>query len=180
MAEVKEEDLRLIKEWRRPSIGLLVDVNKDTLKGICDKGLIAVFCGDGDRSPDFCDHLMRKMGCNYRPHLHAMDGGALRLAREAPIPKKFRINRQFVNELLFSRTAKKIPTLILCVHYPCGMAEESHIDLRSTVYYCLRAAKTMADRGWHKKRIVPLFHVFDGEKERTYFIEKKKSHLIFT
>jgi len=180
MAEVKEEDLRLIKEWRRPSIGLLVDVNKDTLKGLCEKGMIVVFCGDADHSPDFCDHLMRKLGCDHRPHLHAMNGGALRLVREAPIPKKYRINKQFVNELLFSQSAKKISTLILSVHYPCGMAEESHIDLRSTVYYCLRAVKTMADRGWHKKRIVPLIHVFDGQKEKTYFIEKEKRDLIFT
>ena len=179
MVQAKKKDLDLIADWRKPSMGLLVNVNQETLEGLCEEGLIAVFCGDGDRSPEFREHLMEKMGCSYRPHLHAINGGALRLVAEAPIPQKFRIHEQLIEEILDSRSAKKISTLILCVHYPCRMATISHIDLPSTVHYCLLAAQKMAEKGWDRKRIVPLIHVYDGTKERTYYIEKKKSHLIF-
>lgn len=176
MAQIRAEDLAKIKTWR--SIGLLADVDQNTLKGLCQDGLIPLFCGDGDRSLEFREHL-KKMGCYKRPHLQALDGGPIRIVREAPIPKKFRIHNQLIHELLFSRQAKKIPTLVLCAHYPCGMAQACHITLPDIVYYNLRAAEIMIKRGWDKKRVVPLIHIYDGQKERTYFIEKEKRHLIF-
>lgn len=173
MLKPRGEDLETVKRWRR--VGLLVEVDNEKLKRICDKGLILVGCGDGDQIPDFLRHLVQRVKCAKRPHLHLENGNPLSLVKEAPIPKEMRFHDQLKARIKQSRRLKRISTLLLCCHYPCGMAWESHISLPMIICYTYQAAQEMVKDGWDAKKIVLLFHCDYGDgKRRTYFIEKEK------
>lgn len=183
MIEPRGDDLRKIITWR--NLGLLEDVDLDKLRERCKSGSIIVGCGDGDQTADFFRFLMQKAGCTHRPHLHMLDGGSIRLIKEAPIPEPYRIHNQFLAELMLSRQLKRIPTLLLCCHYPCGMAAVSHIDLAGVILYNIMAAKLLIKKGWDRKRIIQLFHCdhglcdsTGGEKKKTYFIKATKQHIL--
>lgn len=178
MAEVKREDIEKVKTWYK--LGLLIDVNDVRLKELCQDGLILLGCGDGDQTPDLFQYLTQKVECMHRPHLHMLNGGPIRLVDFAPIPKEYRIHKQLLPELMQSRKLKRISTIVLCSHYPCGMAEESKIDLPWIIKYNLSAAQSIKNLGWDTKKVVTLFHCDHGEnKKKTYFINAKKEGVLF-
>ncbi|MFH1207029.1 MAG: hypothetical protein V1668_00275 [Patescibacteria group bacterium] len=148
----------------------------------CEDGYILFGCGDGDQSVDLLvDHLMKQLGLKKRPHLEMLNGGALRLVAEAPIPARLRVHEQMVAELLTSRHLKRIPTLLLYAHYPCGMAGECNITLPEVLHFLFLAGQKLIEQGWDPKRIILLFHVdHDGQRKRTYYVERTKSELIFS
>jgi len=83
--------------------------------------------------------------------------------------------------LMMSRKRKKIPTLLLCAHYPCEMAKESNIDLPNIIQHTLHLVRLLVQKGWDKKRIVALLHIdYDGRKKRTYYLEGTKENILFT
>jgi len=181
MAEVKEEDLRFIRRLRERD-HLLVDVDSQVLKGMCKDGVIVFGCGDGDQSVDMLvTHLMQKVDCAHRPHLAMYDGGAINLIEPSLIPEKYRFSTEkIINRLELIRRLKRISTILIYSHYPCGMAAEAKVPLPMIIYYNLEAVQILRRKGWDRKRIVPLFHVDYGRlNKNTYYIEKEKQGSIF-
>lgn len=177
MLEQRGEDLGKIRTYR--NLGLLKDVDPEVLYERCNKGCIIVACSDRDQTPDFLQHFNSHVKCVKQPHQKLIDGGAIRIVEAAPILKEFRIHDQLIAEIVMDRQLKKIPTLLLCTHYPCSMAEKSKMRVADLIYYNLIAKRIMEKQGWDKRRIVTLFYVNHGNRIRTYYIEQKKENILY-
>ena len=165
------EEEHIIGTWREYRV--IVEIDKDKLRDRCQEGAILVFCGDGDQSWDFVNHLVSTLNCTRRIHFHAHNGGALRLHPKVNIPSEFRIDAALRAELKASSGFKDIDTLLLSGHFPCSLARLAGLDLPETLTAIVEVADIVAaEQAWPRKLIVPLFHLDRGDGiKRMYFIE---------
>ncbi|MFA6587474.1 MAG: hypothetical protein WCT08_00225 [Patescibacteria group bacterium] len=173
---ISTEDRGIISSWRKT--GVITEVDGQKLINVSPHGVIIVMCGDADRALEMLDFLKLKINTR-RFHLRAEDGGPLRYHPSVPIPPKLRMDKQLLAGLHGSRGLKKIPTLILMAHWPCGMAAQIKLGIRDTVWYTIQLVQILSDLGWDKKRIIPMLHVDYSTRMRTYFIEAKSPGQIY-
>jgi hypothetical protein len=174
---ISDNEKSTISWWQ--TAGVIANVKADKLQAAAYNGTILVMCGDCDRSSDMFDFVRRQLP-NPRIHLKAYNGGPLRLNPEIPIPREFRAHEQLLSGLVKTRGLKKIPTIFLLAHWPCGMASEVHMDIFQVVANAVTTARLIAEKtGWDRKRIVPLLHVDYQIKMRTYFIRAKTPEEVY-
>lgn len=137
------------------------------------KGLIAVFCGDGDQSNDLLNHLFSlQKTARAVPRLHCLtgNGGPLRLSPKSPVDKDGVSQKFFADEIAAARQLKNIDTVVLVGHAPCGLAKHQKITLPETIEH-YRAAKRYLKTKLPGLKVITLLHVDWGDnKKRTYYL----------
>ncbi|MEK7639847.1 MAG: hypothetical protein AAB424_01775 [Patescibacteria group bacterium] len=174
-----EQELCTVQRWKTQ--GVLVKVDSAKVLGRTHNGAILLCCGDADHSWDVLTHIVNKLGCTERLHLQCFNGGALRVNPNVPIPKKYRIDAQLMEGIQVSRDLKKIETLFLASHAPCGMAGLCRLSIEDVLWHTIEAADIIsATTGWSRKDIILLFHVHKGNGiKNTYFVEAKTKEAVY-
>lgn len=175
-----DQELATVQRWKQDRV--LVPIQSDKVAGRTHKGAIFLFCGDADHSWDVLTHVVNKLGCTERLHLQCINGGALRLNPNVPIPQKYRINDQLMEGIQVSRDLKKIETLFLSSHAPCGMAGLCNLSIEDVLWHTIETADIISTTtGWLRKDIIPLFHIHKGNGlKNTYFVEAKTKEAVFS
>lgn len=164
------EDRETVKNLRESAV--LVEIqNRHFAKH--STGHILVFCGDGDQSVDLLNHhigLMTGQCQQCRPHLLALNGGALLLSPEFPVAKN-KAGRVLLKQIRGAVALKNIQTVVLYTHAPCGAAGLAHVGLLEQIYFLLRAKLLVKQSS--SLEIICLFHIDKGEgNKRTYFVSR--------
>lgn len=174
------EELEIIQRWKRKRV--IVPVDRKKLVGRTHNGAILLFCGDADHSWDVLTHIVQKLECTERLHLQSFNGGALRINPHVPIPAELRIDSQLMKGIQVSRDLKKIETLLLSSHAPCGMAGVCKLGIEDVLWYTIEGAEHIAaSTNWSRKDIIVLFHVHLGNGvKNTFFVEAKTREAVYS
>lgn len=140
------------------------------------RGAIVVTCSDGDRFYDIFKKQVEVMDCRPaepRVHVFAWNGGALRIVPGSPCNKSGRTtSADCLDEIRDACAMKKIRTIALYAHAPCGKAYTAKLELID-VAQLLMEAKRILKRELPDVLVAPFMHVHrkDGEdeKSRSYF-----------
>ena len=168
MAKINLSDLDVIRNLRDKQ--LLVELDENMRR---KDGIILTICSDGDHSDDWLTH-QRKF--NKRIHLYAHHGGALILSTsELENPRRILL----LKDMRDGVKMKVIRTIALGIHYPCQWARDRGLGIHQQLLMlreaCLVTRGLFVNYG-HKEfppgkeilEIVPLLHVFYGNKRREY------------
>jgi len=179
--------------------GILEDLDPQKLRQRCPNGAVVVYCGDGDRSPNFYLHLLFML-LHIQPdepvtlreifskiakqslcfHSQAYNGGPLRLIPDIPIPAEYKIHGFLQRGLALSSKMKKQPSVILSNHYHCGLGELANLILPEQIWLIKVAKEKVVAYGHKPENVIPLFHLDEnGEKMRTYFVNAETREEIY-
>lgn len=160
------ETVRALREF-----GVLIEIQQPRFLEYRN-GNILVFCGDGDQSVDlFTHHVSMMSECEQcRPHLLTLNGGALLLPPDSPVAKSEE-GKVLFRQIIKSSALKKIPTIVLYSHAPCGAAMEAGISLLEQLHLLMKA-KLMVKSALPQGTVFCLFHVDKGDTKRTYYVSR--------
>lgn len=170
---LSEKDRRILKDLRKNEV--LIDIEGHRFSEH-SAGHILVFCGDGDQSLDLLNHhigLMTGQREQCRPHLLALNGGALHLPPCSPVSKngEGKVLRQQIKD---AAALKGIQTVVLYSHAPCGAAKAAEIGLLEQLRLLMRA-KLFIKKTLPLLEVLCLLHVDNGEgNKRTYFVSRNE------
>ena len=144
-----------------------------------EKGLIGVYCGDGDQLTDVIKHTLSMFAQNNvppRPHIIALNGGPLLIHPKSPVH-----NGTVMDNIVESERMKAIDTVVLQIHIPCGKAAKYDISLPQAMQLTIAAKEYV--KGMYGYKVLCLLHVdrtsLAGpnalEGKRTYFFSAKKA-----
>lgn len=175
-----KKDLALVDELRE--FGVLEDPKSHLLDQ--RRGVVLVACGDADRfGRIFARKVkMQKGQCaDTRIHVIALNGGALRLAKKSPANKgTSRMDQYLMADIRNARRMKKIDTVALYIHAPCGQAKAARIDLRATIEILMAAKKRIKRmrpiKGTNQRVTVACFcHLaYPNGKDAVFFIRRDR------
>lgn len=171
--ELSEKDRRLIRELREADV--LQDIDGHRLNQ--EDGAILITCSDADQFFDMFRHQVKMQAdqrTDPRIHVFAWNGGALALAPDSPINRITHAEDVFLQQIADARSMKKIDTVALYAHAPCGAARMAGIDLEES-FVLLISAKQKIKTLNQGIQLANFFHVDYGEKvKRTYFFCRQK------
>lgn len=173
-------------------LGVLCDTAPEKLNRASPNGVIVCCCADGFQLPDFFGHLQNMILGNDGDRLiHVLTdhGGALWLDPQSPIQKYMPENMGlYLKKILDATLLKKIFTIVLSVHAPCGMANKFDISLQQLIHSLVQGKIAVKEFLLQNEvdpnllNVACFFHVHypdvclnTGErKRRTYFVDAQK------
>jgi hypothetical protein len=178
MAVLSDFDRNVVRVLR----GTQVLENEDARKVPMDNGVIVIPCSDGDQLPDLFGHdceLAFDNGGIVRPHMPALHGGAMLIAEDCPLYRKFRVDELLLVHIQQAEAMKEIHTVILYIHTPCGAAGLAGLNLIQQIMFLMRA-KVRVKKIDPTNKVICKVHVDYGpsfpndKRRRTYFISLSK------
>lgn len=155
--------------------GVLVEVNPCSME--VGNGVIVVACGDGDQITDYYTHMLslcrpgQEVLERDRLHLEALNGGPVLLSKGWYRPVDGDVLEFHIAEAV---ELKRIHTVVLIGHAPCGAVAEQRIAPRDYINR-LFDAKIRVEALNGVEQVIVLVHVdWDGVKKRTYHLDKSK------
>lgn len=171
--ELSEKDRRFIRELREANV--LQDINGHLLNQ--EAGAILITCSDADQFFDMFRQQVRMQAdqrADPRVHVFAWNGGALALAPNSPINRIANAENVFLQQIEDARAMKKINTVTIYTHAPCGAAQMAGIDLEEG-FDLLIAAKQKIRTLNQGIQLASFFHVdYGGKIKRTYFFCRRE------
>lgn len=145
MADLTSQEKQYLLDRR--TLQALLNIEPDKMPQA--KGLIALFCGDGDQSSDLLNHLFSlQKTARAVPRIHCLtcNGGPLRLSPQSPVDKDGISQKFFADEIAAARTLKHIDTVVLVGHAPCGLAKLNKISVAETIEHYRAAKKYLKEK----------------------------------
>lgn len=164
------ESDRLEIRFFRDQVGVLLDVHPHLIDQ--SNGVILVTCSDGDQMPDvfkhhekFCTHHRE----NARIHLFSLNGGAKLISADSPL-RMHQEDEVLLSHIRMARELKKIETVVLYAHAPCGVAYGKKLSF-TDVLELLFKGKERVKTEVPGVKVACFCHVDHGEnRKRTYFV----------
>ncbi|MFA6447396.1 MAG: hypothetical protein WCW31_04035 [Patescibacteria group bacterium] len=148
------------------------------------KGMIAVFCPDGDQFADVFGNIAEVCLQHMPwPRIHALTrmGGALVIPDNNPLSRG-QYGAQLVEDIFLSHSLKDIETIALYAHAPCGAAKMAKLNLAQVLDLLTRAKLQMKDEIKRLKlplNVICFVHIDRGDEgKRTYFFPVGEWRLI--
>ncbi|HEY4510185.1 MAG TPA: hypothetical protein VJC15_04365 [Candidatus Paceibacterota bacterium] len=173
MAQLSQQDLEIIRELRAADV--LQDVDGYRLNQ--RYGIILVCCSDGDQMPDiwrFQNGIMAKQRQEARIHPITLNGGALLIPGDSPLNKDVQEDLVYLKHIAGAHQLKKIETIVLYSHAPCGAAGLAKLTLIDVITLLKKAGQRVRNSFPSFFQVVCFFHVDNGESKRTYFVSGPK------
>lgn len=162
------KDLRYFQELKTAEVLQKVDDHRLPQ----EQGIILICCADGDQMPDIMNwhaRIMQSQRSHTRIHTLSSHGGALRVPPFSPlVTPELPRDEVLLSDLREAIELKKIKTVALYVHAPCGVAEKLHLNFLDQLRY-LKEAKRRITQEISNLQVACFMHVDNGEK-RTYFV----------
>jgi len=172
MAHLSAVDRDYLQKLREKNI--LADVDAHLLNQ--KDGVIMIACSDGDQMPDVFkkqSELILDQCENPRIHVLALNGGALVVPNDSPLNQEINNAEVLLKNLEGAIELKKIHTLILYAHAPCGAAGLFNLDVNSVIEALVKSKEIIKQR-FTGLKVACFFHVDWGDHKRTYFISASK------
>ncbi len=170
MGYLTEGDVQILKQLREE--GVLSEVSLDSMD--LSNGVIMLTCADGDQFESYYSHLAeltKKQLARPRVHTLALNGGALLLSDLWPTKEEGVALERHISAAV---DLKKIYTVVLFVHAPCGAAGLCHWTIEQVIDAGVQA-KTRIKSLRSDVKVICLIHVDWGhDKKRTYFLSRDK------
>ena len=175
MGQLSDRDRKLIEKFIKN--GVLEPLNGFQLD--YSNGTIMVACSDGDQLYDLISrhtNLCQNNPNHTRIHLIALNGGALLLDATSPLGKEVPAHPEYrviLRHLLGARELKKITSVALYSHAPCGMADKFGLSV-ADILRSLAWAKTFLEN-FHKFKAANFLHVDYGQGvKNSYHVSPEK------
>jgi hypothetical protein len=168
MGKISDKDLSFLNELR--SALILKDVNPEKIE--LEKGVILVCCSDGDQMYELFGHqveLFKKVNAVPRIHTISLNGGGLLLSAESPLVKVHQEDHVLIKHITDARQLKGIHSVVVYAHAPCGAAGMANLSVEQVIDLLIKGRNRLKTI-FEDLHVVPLFHLDDGQKKRTYFI----------
>ena len=172
MAHISENDIKIISAMRK--FGVLDDIDPHRLAQ--EQGIIPIPCADGDQMIDIFQHQLKialEGGVAPRPHQLSLNGGALLIAEESPLNKELREDLVLLAHIRGAMVLKKIRTVVLYAHAPCGAAGLAGLSFERCIDLLMKA-KARVKKEIPGMKVACFCHVDRKGKKRTYFVSKEK------
>lgn len=171
--KLDKRDRQLIDVMRQDQ----VLVNTDPVKFNQHAGSIVVCCSDGDQMTDLLKHnvsMAVASGGQVRPHMIANHGGAMLLSDGVQLFEQHDISGLIKTEISQAIQMKKISSVALMVHAPCGASNMIDLDVVDTVDHMMRGKKMLKE--YFQNVVFSCFlHVDYGQnRRRTYFVPEDR------
>lgn len=178
---LSEAELSFIQDLRRK--GVLDNIDEHRLP--LQDGVISCYCSDCDRSPDIYEHqctIMRTQCSHTRIHALADNGGPLLIPRGSrAIRRGSTRDVDYIHSISFAMRMKRIKTIGLTSHIPCGIAAEHSIELSDVIALTLCAkTRIKQELASFEPKVACFLHVDYGDRMKTYFISKNKFHELYS
>lgn len=172
MGALSPLDREAIKTLRMA--GVLEDVDAHRIN--MGNGVIVVRCPDCDQKDDVEGHDCKLVEANggrkrFHPLLH--HGGAAVAAPGNHLYPGFDIPGYLALQIREAEGLKKINTILLEVHTPCGKGKESGLNIVHLIMYMMMG-KPMVKAVDPSNEVVCRVHVDYGDRKRTYFISRQR------
>lgn len=179
MATISETDLRAIISLRKD--GVLADIDPHRLTQ--QKGVIVVPCADGDQMPDvFAQQAAyaEQAGLEPRPHVLALNGGALLLPENSPLNKAVREDLVLLKHIKDAVPMKNIHTVVIYTHAPCGAAGAANLSFVRCMDLLVKAKARIKEK-IPEVKVACFCHVDRSDegghhKRRTYYVDEVRWH----
>ncbi len=139
------------------------------------QGVIMVACSDGDQMADVFEHtcqLAESGGGKKRVHTLMNHGGAMLLSPRAPLYEDHAADEFLIRQINEARKMKKIDTVALVVHAPCGAANMADLSVIEVIDHMFRGKKQLKER-WPNMKVACFVHVDFGDRKRMYFVSRE-------
>ncbi|MFA6161628.1 MAG: hypothetical protein WC766_05705 [Patescibacteria group bacterium] len=174
--ELSAEDLEIKNALKGK--GILEDVNHHKID--LANGVILTACADGDQMPDIFKHVTQSC-CVHRsdPRIHtiALNGGALLIPRNSPVTQLGE-DRVIIEHIRAACKLKKIFTVALYAHAPCGMAGYYDLDLMHVLELLVQAKERIKTELVGTKAVCFVHIAKPDGRRNTYFLSAAKWRLI--
>ncbi|MDP3963112.1 MAG: hypothetical protein Q8Q39_01310 [bacterium] len=176
MGKISASDFKSIVELRK--FGVLADVDPHRLPQ--KEGVIATPCADGDQMIDVFTRQVEyaaQAGHAPRPHMLALNGGALLIAEDSPLNKKLREDLVYIEHIKGGIMLKGMRTIVLYTHAPCGAAGLVKLSFVECIELLIKA-KARISSEIPDAKVVCFCHIdreTDGKhKKNTYFVDEER------
>lgn len=164
-------------------LGILTAIPANLLEA--SQGAVFHFCGDCDHSVDKVNRfvtLLERAGSQIRPHLLAINGGAIwlpysELVSDAHLP----VDEVMLSQISGSLSLKEFDHLFLEVHAPCGAARVHKMSFFDCVEFVLAGKERVKNLPGIRPgvKVYTLMHVFDSTKptsdmRKTWLVDSEK------
>lgn len=175
LSELQTADIPLIKQMRTEKV--LRRIRKDQLPKEGDE---IVACSDGERIVDLLMHHRRL--CEEGRVCHhsiLLNSGPLLIPIDSPTAA-FNEGTVILEHALAGQQLKKVKTIHLYGHWPCGAANATKLSLVDCLTLLARAKERtlsfLEERGMPGK-VIPLFHVHyvhEDQRLRSYYFDRHR------
>ncbi len=169
---LSDEENNILLNLRASNV--LSDISPERIRS--NNGAVLVCCGDGDLFADKYERT-QKTCKSVRIHPVVINGGGLNLARMSPLTSKLPVDEVLIQQIVKACTLKKMNTVIVYGHWPCGVAKEANLKIYGSLRMLLEGIARLRLHFAEEKmscQIVPKFHVLWGNnKRRSYFLSRK-------
>jgi len=172
-----ERDREILEEWRRGSIRVLDDVQRDKYREPTGK-VIVVPCADGHQMFDICKFQVERTAEGTEPMVHilSLNGGPLLLAPNSPLLEAGDTDdKVLLKHIGAANSIKGTPTVILKPHAPCGAAQAVSLSVIDVVELLIGAKQRMREH-FPLLQVVPKLHVDWAYREGE--LDTKKSYFL--
>lgn len=169
---LSKRDRDLIRYFRDPKRGVLLEVQAHLIDE--SHGTIMVTCADGDQMTDVYRHhegVCMHHRDDPRIHLLSLNGGAKLIAKSSPL----RVGDEdtlLLKHMQFAREMKKMETVVLYAHAPCGVAYGHDLSF-AEVLELLFEGKERVKCTLSEIKVACFCHIDYGDgRKRTYFVSR--------
>lgn len=176
MGALSAQDLEICLSLKQK--GLLERVD-DHLIDLAN-GIILTTCADGDQMPDIFTHVAKSC-CVHRsdPRIHtiALNGGALLIPHYSPVTHLGE-DRVLIEHIRAACQLKKIFTVALYAHAPCGMAGFYDLNLNQVLELLVQAKERIKTELVGTKAVCFVHIAKPDGRRNTYFLSTAKWRLL--
>jgi hypothetical protein len=167
-------DNQLIKDLRLGGVLKNMDGNKIP----DDNGTIVISCSDGDRISDILEYHRNTCDGHHCHHPLALNGGPLLIPKDSPVADKdYPEGPVLLRHVLGANKIKKISTVVMYGHWPCGAALASGLTLHQALELVVKSkdnVRLFLQSHEIEPKVVSCFHVDYGSTKRSYYLDRAK------